>query len=110
MVWEVRYHDEAEQERNALQATERVALEHATDKLATFGPQLPFPHQSRVQSVKDLRELRPRAGRSAWRALYRRLSDVFVIAAVGPEAQSDPRGFRRAMTSALRRLQEVESD
>jgi len=109
-VWEVRYHDEAEQERNALQATERVALEHATDKLATFGPQLPFPHQSRVQSAKDMRELRPRAGRSAWRALYRRLGNVFVIAAVGPEAQSDPRGFKRAVTSALRRLQEVESD
>jgi hypothetical protein len=110
VVWEVRYHDEAEQERNALQATERVALEHATDKLATFGPQLPFPHQSRVQSAKDMRELRPRAGRSAWRALYRRLGNVFVIAAVGPEAQSDPRGFKRAVTSALRRLQEVESD
>jgi hypothetical protein len=109
-VWEVRYHDEAEKERNAMPATERVALEHATDKLATFGPQLPFPHQSSVQAAQDLRELRPRAGRSAWRALYRRLGNVFVIAAIGPEAMSDPRGFKRAVTNALRRLQETESD
>jgi hypothetical protein len=109
-VWDVRYHEEAEQERNAMPATERVALEHATDKLATFGPHLPFPHQSRVQSVKDLRELRPRAGRSAWRVLYRRSGDVFVIAAVGPEAESGPRGFKRTVSNALRRLQEVEID
>jgi len=38
------------------------------------------------------------------------LGDVFVIAAVGPEAQSDPRGFKRSVANALRRLQEVESD
>jgi hypothetical protein len=31
------------------------------------------------------------AGRSEWRALYRRVGNVFVIAAVGPEAQVSPR-------------------
>jgi hypothetical protein len=32
------------------------------------------------------------------RALYRRVGDVMVIAAVAPEAQVDPRGFDRAPT------------
>jgi hypothetical protein len=109
-VWDVRYHHEALKERDAMPTAERVALEHATDKLAAFGPQLPFPHQSRVQAAKDLRELRPRAGRSAWRGFYRRIDDVFVIAAVGPEALSNPSRFKRAVNDALRRLQEVESD
>ena len=43
---------------------------------------------------------------SPWRAFYRRIGDVFVIAAVGAEA--DPRGFARAVTNALTRLQEME--
>ena len=86
---------------------ERVALDHAVDKLTAFGPQLPFPHQSDVRDGKGLRELRPRAGRSAWRALYQRHLDVFYIAAVGPEAIVDPRGFHRAVASAVRRMEEV---
>jgi len=60
-------------------------MAHAVDKLVALGPTLPFPHQSSVQGVADLRELRPRAGRSRWRAFYRRIGDVFVVAAVGPE-------------------------
>jgi hypothetical protein len=42
--------------------------------------------------------------------LYRRIGEVFVIAAVGPEAESNPRAFKRALTDAARRLQEVEND
>jgi hypothetical protein len=107
-VWEVRYLGAASQERAALPPAEQVALDHAVDKLAAFGPRLPFPHQSAVRAGEGLRELRPRAGRSPWRALYRRVADVFVVAAVGPEAAVDPRGFARAVTAALTRLQEVE--
>src|SRR5215475_7578656 len=40
------------------------------DEAARLGPILPFPHQSAVRG-SNLRELRPRSGRSAWRALYR---------------------------------------
>lgn len=90
-------------------ATERLALDHAVDKLAAFGTQLPFPHQSSVRQGEGLRELRPRAGRSPWRAFYRRVADIFLIAAVGPEAEADPRGFARAVAIAVRRLQEIES-
>lgn len=107
MVWEVRYLEDAARERLEMPAAERVALDRAVDKLAAFGPQLPFPHQSSVRQSGGLRELRPRAGRSAWRAFYQRIGDVFVIAAVGPEAQADPRGFERAVTSVLTRLEEV---
>lgn len=107
-MWEVRYLEEASRERDGLPAAERLALDHAVDKLAAFGPRLPFPHQSAIRRGEGLRELRPRAGRSPWRAFYRRFADVFVIGAVGPEAEADPRGFARAVTSALTRLEEVE--
>ncbi len=69
---------------------------------------LPEAERERVGLPKA--ELRPRAGRSAWRALYRQVGDVFVLAAVGPEAQSDPRGFDRAVRRALRRLADLEED
>jgi|HubBroStandDraft_5_1064220.scaffolds.fasta_scaffold773631_2 hypothetical protein len=51
----------------------------------------------------------PRRAR-AWRALYRQVGEVFVVAAVGPEAQSDPRGFERAVRRALQRLADLEED
>ena len=75
-------------------------------KLMSAGPTLPYPHQSAVRGQVGLRELRPRAGRSAWRAFYQRLEDQFVIAAIGPEAQSDQRGFDQAVALAARRLEE----
>jgi hypothetical protein len=57
-----------------------------------------------------LRELRPRAGRSPWRVLYRRVGQVFVLAAIGPEAESDHRGFDQAARHAGSRLDELEED
>src|SRR5664280_486050 len=100
-MWDVVYLPEAESERLVLPKVERNALIHAVEKLEAFGPQLGYPHTSAVQGFTGLRELRPRAGRSPWRALYRRVSDVFVLAAVGPEAQSDQRGFDRAARQAV---------
>jgi hypothetical protein len=109
-MWAVAYLPEAEQERTALPKAERAALINADAKLGVFGPQLGYPHTSAVRHADRLRELRPRAGRSAWRALYRQVGDVFVVAAVGPEAQSDPRGFERAVRRALQRLADLEED
>jgi hypothetical protein len=37
-----------------------------------------------------------------------RIGDVFVIGAVGPEAQKDKAGFERAVSAAKARLAEVE--
>lgn len=102
--------DEAAQERLALPPSERNALIHAVEKLEAFGPQLGYPHSSALRGFSGLRELRPRAGRSSWRAIYQRVGDVFVIAAIGPEAQHDKRRFDQAARRALTRLSELEDD
>lgn len=109
-MWRVLFTEEAANERLSLPATERNALLHAVEKLEAFGPQLGFPHSSAVQGCQGLRELRPRAGRSPWRALYQRVGDAFVIAAIGHEAQVDRRRFDKATRLALQRLAELEED
>jgi hypothetical protein len=109
-MWLVVYLPEARQERAALPKAERAALINADAKLGSFGPLLGYPHTNAVRGAGRLRELRPRAGRSAWRALYRQVGEVFVVAAVGREAQSDPRGFDRAVRRALDRLENVAED
>ncbi len=80
------------------------------EKLEHIGPGLGYPHASDVRAVPDLRELRPRQGRSPWRAFFRQVGEPFVIAAVGPEARHDPRGFARACQSAVTRLAELEEE
>jgi hypothetical protein len=109
-MWVVAYLAEAEQERAALPKPERAALINADTKLGAYGPLLGYRHTSAVRGAPSLRELRPRAGRSSYRALYRQIGEVFVVAAVGPEARSDPRGFDRAVRRALGRLAKVEED
>ncbi|GAA4608688.1 hypothetical protein BJY16_006967 [Actinoplanes octamycinicus] len=110
MTWRVVIHPEAELELAKLPTAEAVALLHATEKLMALGPTLPFPHTSNVNGAEKLRELRPRAGSSPWRALYRRIGTVFVIAAVAPEAAGDHRGFHRAVQAAEKRLQQLQED
>jgi hypothetical protein len=102
----VQWHLEAEQELQSLPPAERVALLRAVQKLEALGPGLPFPHQSAVKVGGGLRELRPRGGRSPWRALYKRSESTFIIVAISPEAQVDKRRFERAIATAHRRLGE----
>ena len=83
-------------------------MQNAIDKLEVAGDRLTFPHTSAVQGADRLRELRPRAGRSQWRAFYRRIGDLMVIGSIGPEARSDPRGFQAAVQTAVERLAAVE--
>ncbi len=108
--WPVRFHPTARAEADAVPTQERKAIDNAVDKLASLGPTLPFPHSSKVMGDPggSLRELRPRTGRSAWRCIYGRIGDVFVIGAVGPEAQKDKSGFDRAVSAAKARLAEIE--
>lgn len=107
-MWEVVHHPDAEEERRQLPSKERDAIAHAIEKLQALGPRLPYPHQSSVRGSKSgIRELRPRGGRSPWRPLYGRIGDVFVILAVGPEAQHNRRGFDRAVSAAEGRLAKV---
>lgn len=110
MQWRVAYTDEARAEFNQLSVREQAAMIQAVDKLAATGPALPFPHSSGVQGADRLRGLWLRAGRSAFRGLYRRVGEVFVIAAIGPETQADKRGFGRAVAAAQARLDAIEED
>lgn len=102
------FHPQADVELNKVPAREGVAIVNALDKLRAAGPALGYPHTSRVRGAGDLREVRPRQGRCAWRVFYRQIGDALVVGSVGPEAQVDPKGFRRAIRSAETRLDEVE--
>ncbi|MDT5028220.1 MAG: hypothetical protein QOE61_4646 [Micromonosporaceae bacterium] len=82
--------------------------EGSLEKLREIGPGLGYPHTSHVQESDRIRELRPRQGRCPWRAFYRDVDGVIVVAAVGPEASVDHRGFDRAVRSAAERLAEIE--
>lgn len=95
---------EAEEQLRSLPTGERDAMDNAFEQLEVLGDQLPFPHSSGVKGTAHIRELRPRAGRSRWRAFYRRVGDVIVIGATGPEATVSPQGFERAVRLAERRL------
>lgn len=109
-AWDVVYVEEAVLERSWLPMSERTALRHAVEKLQVMGPRLGYPHASSVRGTLGLRELRPRAGRSRWRAIYSRVGDVFVVAAIGPEAECDRRGFDQSVRSAVTRLADVKED
>ena len=106
------WHPSAASERDASEPPkEQVAMEHVVDKLEATGPQLPFPHSSAVKGKdgKGFRELRPRAGRSRWRPVYRQVTDtVFVIFAVAPEAEIDGNGYKKAVKRASKRYDDFE--
>jgi len=96
-------------ELRGLPVAERGAVMNALAKLEAFGDQLGWPHTSQVKGSRfGIRELRPRAGRSPWRVLYRQVADAMVMLAVGPEAEHDQRGFDRAVRRAEERLKEIE--
>ena len=105
---ELLLHPEAEEEWSRLPATEYRAMANALAKLRELGDQLGFPHTSNVQGAEHIRELRPRGGRSRWRAFFRRIGDRIAVGAIGPEARVDPRGFTRSIQRAEVRLAEME--
>ena len=109
MALAVEWDEGALAELRGLPVAERGAVMNAVAKLEAFGGRLGTPHTSQVKGSRcGIRELRPRAVRSAWRVLYRRVADAKVVLAVGPEAQHDPRGFDRAVRRAEDRLKEIE--
>jgi hypothetical protein len=63
---------------------EHRALLNAVRKLGELGEQLGPPHVKPLKGSRaaSLRELRPRQGRSDWRAIYRRAGDFYVILAI----------------------------
>jgi hypothetical protein len=104
-------HPDAEIELSKVPAREKAAIDTALDKLRAIGPALGFPHTSAVRGIDgSLRELRPRQGRCPWRAFYGQIGDTLVVAAIGPEAGVDPKGFTRAIKQAARRLDDIEQE
>src|SRR5688500_5088615 len=111
MTWQASFDRAAREELRALPRSDRAAIENAVLKLIAVGDRLGTPHSSSIRGASEtLRELRPRSGRSRWRAFYRRVGDQFVIAAIGPEASVDPAGFRRAIANALNRLNDLDRE
>src|ERR1039457_4574446 len=108
MPWTVSLHPQAEAEFRRIPVAERAAVLNAAQKLEALGPDLGYPHSSAVRDADRIRELRPRAGRSPWRGVYRRVGNGFVLAAIGPEAEADPRGSKRGVLAAEERREEVE--
>lgn len=108
MAWVVVVHPLASAELAKIPPREQVAARNAMLKLQEIGSALPFPHSSAVANADRLRELRPRAGNCPWRAFYRQVGNVFVVAAIGPEAQVKPHDFTRALHNAEQRLKELE--
>lgn len=94
-------------ELKSLPAGERKAMAKSIEYLSIFGEALGYPHSSHVRGT-GLRELRPRSGRSPWRAFYARFNDELVILAIGPEALHNPRGFERSIRIAVDRLGSLE--
>lgn len=109
-MWNVVDHPEAKAEYGALNAREAVAIDNAVEKLRALGPTLGYPHSSDVKNAAKLRELRPRGGRSPVRAFYRQFGDTFVIGAYGPEAESNPKGFKKACKDAVERLEQIKTE
>jgi hypothetical protein len=106
---EVRFHHDARREFNELlPPAEKDAMVHVIEMLEENGERLGHPYTSDARIAANLRELRPRAGRSPWRAFYRRIGDVMYVGAFGPEVRSNARAFERAVRAAEVRLDEVD--
>ena len=56
---------------------DQVAIDNDIERLASFGPTLPYPWSSQVAG--ELRELRADAGPSHYRIFYRRSHNIFVL-------------------------------
>jgi len=104
---EILFHHAARLEFNSLPESEKSAMRTAIARLEEFGDQLGARHTSAVQGSAGLPELRPRRGRSPWRAIYRRVGPIMVVGAFGPEAQVDRPGFDRTVRLAEQRIAEA---
>jgi len=94
----------------AISPREHRAMVNALGKLEAARLGLGYPHASALRGTgRGLRELRPRRGDSPWRLVYAP-DDPPRVLALAPEAQRDPRGFRRAVESARARDRDLRGD
>ena len=62
---------------DALEPKIQVVLDNQIERIALFGPRLPFPDSSQVLGA--LRELRCHYGNTLYRILYQRSDNLFVL-------------------------------
>lgn len=62
---------------DSLEPRVQAVLDNQIERIAIFGPRLPFPHSSQVEG--ELRELRCHYGNTLFRILYRRSDNLFVL-------------------------------
>ena len=77
-------------------------MRRAVFLLEELGDRLAFPHSSHVRGADRLRELRPNAGHSVWRAFYRRIGDRMWI---GAFSAHDYEGAARRAGARLERIE-----
>lgn len=94
---------------DALEPKIQVVLDNQIDRIALFGPQLPFPHSSQIEG--QLRELRCHYGNTLYRILYRRSDNLFVLLHIlekrtGAIPEADKRIARERWADFKRRMNE----
>ncbi len=88
----------------------QVVLDNQIERIALFGPQLPFPHSSQVEG--ELRELRCHYGNTLYRILYRRSNNLFVLLHIlekrtGAIPEADKQIARERWADFKRRMNET---
>lgn len=94
---------------DALEPKVQVVLDNQIERIAQFGPRLPFPHSSQVEG--ELRELRCHYGNTLYRILYRRSDNLFVLLHIfqkrsGAIPEADKRIANDRWTDFKRRMDE----
>lgn len=84
----------------------RKAILSIVDILSQTGAQITEPHAKKVRIANKLYELRPGGGKILARPLYARVEEsTFVVLAIAPEADEDPKGFETAVERARERAE-----
>ncbi len=99
--WLVEYHSEAVGDLKTFNQREQKGALTVVDILRQVGIKLKEPHMKPLTGEKKLRELRPGGGKVLVRPLYFQADErTFKIVAVAPESETDPSGFKAAVTRA----------
>lgn len=95
---------------DALPPKVQVVLDNQIERIALFGPRLPFPHSSQVEG--ELRELRCHYGNTLYRILYRRSDNLLVLLHIlekrtGAIPEADKQVARERWADFKRRMDET---
>jgi phage-related protein len=107
MAWRLRVTAAAREEIDAIPDHELGAVMQSLALLSAYAQderELGFPRSSAV--APHLRELRPSAGHSPWRAFYGRINDTIWVVGIGNKRRR--RAFQQAIERATQRLRALK--